>query len=223
MTSAGRKLGRPRHNESVDVNRSPVEVEIADAAMRHAQEHRVSFEKAFGAVGVTHPRFADVLPLSAQEQAVAEHVMRYAQEHSVSWETAFADVVVKRARASVPHVLPASDAAITAQPDVLSLGGAARSAHVSKSTLSRWLEKGDVQGRKSACGVWQISADQLEVIARLRREARPGKRVTPPVDAQKQDGALWERLVLSERARADAAEQRCDALVNLLTALVQRG
>lgn len=179
--------------------------------------------EASAARGRPRKHFPDVSPLSAQEQVVMERVTQYAQEHGVSWETAFAEVVIKKARAADSHVLPASDAGSATQPDVLSLGRAAQSGHVSKRTLLRWLEKGDVQGKKSAGGVWQIPTDQLDVIARLRREARPGKRVTPPAEAQKQDGALWERLILSERARADAAEQRCDALVRLLTALVQRG
>ena len=105
----------------------------------------------------------------------------------------------------------------------LSLGQAAKHAGVSKSTLQRMLKAGAVSGTQREDSVWEIDRAEVARIARDKDRPRSGKRVAPIPEGSKQDETLWERLLLAERARADAAERRCDALLRLLQTVVQGG
>jgi len=176
MTGTKRKPGRPRRLESVEVHRSPEEAELTDSVLRYAQEHEVSFETAFGKVGVTHPHLA----------ALSEQFPRA----SVTEQDA--------PRAVATPVLGAAPSVRMLTPRQ-----AAQEWDVNPTTLVKWLTAGRIHGRKTPEGDWKIPADQRVAISDLQRYdwKRRGREVPDEPDAR--EVALSEMEIDdSETARA---------------------
>lgn len=168
------------------------------------------------------------LRMSEKERKLAERVMNYAREFNTSFEKAFAQVALGRPELSEVTQEMSADRknpadAVSTKPDktpqaMLSLGAAAREAHVAKATLGRWLESGEIEGTKVQ-GVWQIHPDQLERMAEIKTRAKRGGHRQKTESDRDSTAALisaLERLIESEQLRADAAEYRYDQLVGML-------
>lgn len=105
----------------------------------------------------------------------------------------------------------------------LSLGQFARAAEASKATVHRALLRGDIPGEKTRDGNWAIAESE---VAKYKKQATlpcQGRRAASPEQQKVCDVSLWELIVAAERARADAAERRCDVLIGVLHAAIHRG
>lgn len=107
----------------------------------------------------------------------------------------------------------------------LSLGQFARAVHANKTTVGRALERGLIKGQKRPDGVWAIPASEIDGYKKQAMLPGRGRRLAPSVLPMQPttDTAMWERLVESERKRADAAEQRCNELMDVLKTVMDRG
>jgi len=65
----------------------------------------------------------------------------------------------------------------------LSLGQAARTAGMSKSTLQRMLQRGHIAGTQRPDSVWEIDMSEVQRLIDSRDAPQRGKRVPAPVEA----------------------------------------
>ena len=147
---------------------------------------------------------------SDSEILIADTAMQIAKEQGISFENAFAQML--QGARPTQNVGNASKK--------LSLGQAARTAKMSKSTLQRMLTSGRMDGHQRAeDGIWEIDTVEVQRVIDARDAPQRGRKVAQNEDKAgpcSETVALYERLVDAEKARADAAERRCDQLLTLL-------
>jgi hypothetical protein len=96
----------------------------------------------------------------------------------------------------------------------LSLGELSRRANMSKSTVQRMLVRGEIAGTQDESRQWSIPVAELEKLTTIRDSSRRGRRTDVSRGTADSDVvAVLERLVESERLRADAAEYRYNQML----------
>jgi len=147
---------------------------------------------------------------SDSEIRIADTAMQIAKERGISFEIAFAQML--QGERPTQNVGNASKK--------LSLGQAARTAKMSKSTLQRMLTSGRMDGHQRAeDGIWEIDTVEVQRVIDARDAPQRGRKVAQTEDKvgpYSETVALYERLVDAERVRADAAERRYDALMRVM-------